>query len=224
MRIDTLINKLESQTTINVDNRDSEERALITFETPYTWSDGVEELIAIWAEYDINTKQISKLRLYGSKLQQVLGYTYIHRNYLWCKVDNYNPAGLDSNPPFITIFPEEDTDDMSMIDKYNMTIDSLLLQFNYEDYEIVRNDIPGKILVQFKKPYFYMDCDDGIIQFLAVFNPVTKVIKSIKFYGMNMRTMLKYVQEHDSFFWCPIIHYIQDVYCSTPSITIITSL
>lgn len=224
MKIDALINNLESQTSIDVDYRDSEGRALIIFETPYTWSDGTEELVAIWAEYNTNTKQISKLRLYGSNLQQILGYTYLHRNYLWCTVNNYNPAGLESDPPFITIFPEEEDDAVSYIDRFNMTIDSLMQQFNYDDYEIVRDDIPGKILVHFKKPYIYMDCNDGIMQFLAVFNPVTKVIKSIKFYGMNMRTMLKYVQSHDSFFWCPIVHYIQDVYCSTPSITIITSL
>lgn len=226
MKIDTLISKLKSRTAIDVDRKDSEGRALITFETSYTWSDGIEKILAIWVEYNINTGHISKLRLYGYELQQILGYTYIHHTYLWCKIDGYNPAGLESNPPYITIFPkeEEDITEISHIDKYSMTIDSLMRQFNYGDYEIVRNDIPGKILVQFKTPYFYMDCDEGIIQFLAVFNPVTKVIKSIKFYGMNMRTMLKYVQQHDSFFWCPIIHYIHDVYCSTPSITIITSL
>ncbi len=224
MKIDTLIHKLESQTAIDAECKDSEGRALITFEIPYTWSDGVEELVAIWAEYNTNTRQISKLRLYGSELQQILGYTYLHRNYLWCKVENYNIIGLEANPPYITLFPEEDTDEVSHIDRYNMTIDGLMSQFNYDDYVIARNDIPGKILVEFKKPYIYMDCNDGIMQFLAVFNPVTKVIKSIKFYGMNMRTMLKYIKEHDSFFWCPIIHYVQDVYCPTPSITIITSL
>ena len=105
-----------------------------------------------------------------------------------------------------------------------MTIDELLLQFNKSDIQEILNDVPGKTLVKFNGNYFYADCEDGIIQFLALYDINTKIIKGIKLYGFNMRKALKYIQEHSTFLWCPVIHYIQDVYSPAPSITIITSL
>ena len=50
-----------------------------------------------------------------------------------------------------------------------MTIDELLLQFNESDIQEILNDVPGKTLVKFNGNYFYADCEDGIIQFLALY-------------------------------------------------------
>ena len=105
-----------------------------------------------------------------------------------------------------------------------MTIDELLLQFNDSDIKEILNDVPGKTFVRFNDNYFYKDCNDGIIQFIALYDTNTRVIRAIKIYGFNMRTALKYIQENSTFLWCPIVHYIQDVYSPAPSITIITSL
>lgn len=51
-----------------------------------------------------------------------------------------------------------------------MTIDELLLQFNESDIQEILNDVPGKTLVKFNGNYFYADCEDGIIQFLALYD------------------------------------------------------
>lgn len=75
-----------------------------------------------------------------------------------------------------------------------MTIDELLLQFNESDIQEILNDVPGKTLVKFNGNYFYADCEDGIIQFLALYDINTKIIKGIKLYGFNMRKELTIVR------------------------------
>ena len=61
-----------------------------------------------------------------------------------------------------------------------MTIDELLLQFNESDIQEILNDVPGKTLVKFNGNYFYADCEDGIIQFLALYMKLTpKVCSSL---------------------------------------------
>lgn len=221
MIIEHLLNKLRNATTFDLDIREEDGRALIAFDAPYTWSDGSEKLVALWVDFNPQTKEITKFRLYGDNLQQALGYAYINHKYLWCKVENYNVEGMNDYPPFITLFPvSEETPELPRTSA--TTIDDLLAQFSSDMIDRILDDIPGKTLVTFKKPYKYQDCDDGIMQFLAIYDLGTRAVKAIKFNGLNMRTMLKYVKEHDHFFWCPIIHYTQDVFSSAPTITIIT--
>lgn len=83
--------------------------------------------------------------------------------------------------------------------------------------------MPGKTMVVFKGAYFYADCDDPFSNFIATYNMFTKQVTAIKVYGINMRNALKYFQEHPFIFGCNIYHYMNDVYCSAPSITFLVS-
>ena len=92
-----------------------------------------------------------------------------------------------------------------------MTIDELLIQFDYQHISNVNcDDVAGKVLVQFAKSFQFWDEKAHIYQFLALFNPQTKVIKAIKLYGTDLEAVVEWVEENNSYLWCPVVHYIKD--------------
>lgn len=104
-----------------------------------------------------------------------------------------------------------------------MTIHNLLLQFDQRDISEIRNDVPGKTLVIFEKPQYIGDCDAPILQFIAVYDKLTKQVQAIKIYGLDMLKTLKYLQQNPSIFHCNIWHYIEDIRSSAQSITLFIS-
>jgi hypothetical protein len=110
-----------------------------------------------------------------------------------------------------------------MYNSINMTIHNLLLQFDQRDISEIRNDVPGKTLVIFEKPQYIGDCDAPILQFIAVYDKLTKQVQAIKIYGLDMLKTLKYLQQNPSIFHCNIWHYIEDIRSSAQSITLFIS-
>lgn len=110
-----------------------------------------------------------------------------------------------------------------MYNSINMTIHNLLLQFDQRDISEIRDDVPGKTLVIFEKPQYIGDCDAPILQFIAVYDKLTKQVQAIKIYGLDMLKTLKYLQQNPSIFHCNIWHYIEDIRSSAQSITLFIS-
>lgn len=92
-----------------------------------------------------------------------------------------------------------------------MTIDELLIQFNYAHIsDVMRDDNAGKVLVTFKTYFQFWDEQAKIYQFLALFDPQTKIIRAIRLYGSNLEAVVDWVEENNSYLWCPVIHYMKD--------------
>lgn len=92
-----------------------------------------------------------------------------------------------------------------------MTIDELLVCFDYQHIaEVKRDDAAGKVFISFKTFFEFWDEKAKIYQFIALFNPTSKVIKAIKLYGSNLEAVIDWVEENNSYLWCPVIHYIKD--------------
>lgn len=104
------------------------------------------------------------------------------------------------------------------------TIDNLLCNFDFANVESKRDDIPGKILITFKTPIQWWDEKARIFQFVALYDTNTRIVKALKIYGFDLKAAIDYANEYHYYLWCPIIHYVQDIYCSTPSVTFICSL
>lgn len=102
-----------------------------------------------------------------------------------------------------------------------MTIHDLLLQFDDSYIDTIRDDLPGKTLVTFRRPYYYDDCEQPILQFLALYDKFTKQVQAIKIYGLNMLYTLKYFQEpgNQHIFRCNFWHYMEDIHAPVQSIT-----
>lgn len=106
-----------------------------------------------------------------------------------------------------------------------ITIDNLLLQFKFGSYEIekIRDDVPGKTMVVFKTPITWRDEDSRIFQFIALYDENTKIVKALRIYGFGLQSDIDYATEHNCYLWCPVLHYIEDLNCSAPTVTFITS-
>ena len=59
-----------------------------------------------------------------------------------------------------------------------MTIQNLILQFNKEDIDYIRDDVPGKTFIVFQKAQYIGDCDAPILQFIAIYDKFTKECSS----------------------------------------------
>ena len=101
-----------------------------------------------------------------------------------------------------------------------MTIYNLLLQFDESDISEIRDNVPGKTFVIFEKPQYIGDCDAPILQFIAVYDKLTKQVQAIKIYGLNMLKTLKYLQQNPTIFHCNVWHYMEDMHSSAQSITL----
>lgn len=105
-----------------------------------------------------------------------------------------------------------------------MTIDELLIHFDAQDIESQEmNNIDGKALVVFKRPYHWFDEQASIFQFLALFDSNTREIKAIKLYGPNLQSAEKYIKEHRQYFWNPVLHYMADYNSIAESLLLIMS-
>ncbi len=104
-----------------------------------------------------------------------------------------------------------------------MTIHNLILQFDERDIREIRDNVPGKTFVIFEKPQYIGDCDAPILQFIAVYDKLTKQVQAIKIYGLDMLKTLKYLQQNPSIFNCNVWHYIEDIRSSAQSITLFVS-
>lgn len=106
-----------------------------------------------------------------------------------------------------------------------MTIDELLINFDYREIaNVKRDDTSGKALVQFNTSFQFWDEKAHIYQFIALFNPQTKHIKGILLYGSNLDAVVDWVKEHNSYLWCPVLHYIIGERTFPNTLTLICSL
>ncbi|MBD5418435.1 MAG: hypothetical protein HDR48_00130 [Bacteroides sp.] len=101
-----------------------------------------------------------------------------------------------------------------------MTIHDLIAQFNQDDIDLIRDDVPGRTLVVFQKAQYISECDAPILQFIAIYDKFTKNVKAIKIYGLNMLKTLKHIQENPIVFHCDVWHYVEDIRASAQSITL----
>lgn len=99
-----------------------------------------------------------------------------------------------------------------------MTICDMISQFKEDDIDYIRDDVPGRTFVIFKKVQYIGDCDAPILQFIAIYDKFTKNVQAIKIYGLNMLKTLKYIQENPSVFHCNVWHYMEDIRSSAQSI------
>ena len=106
-----------------------------------------------------------------------------------------------------------------------VTIDDLLIQEGFYDNQVEsvkRNEAEGKVLIQFKEWLEWGDCDVKIPQMLVLYDPRTRYIKAYKIYGFDLQGICDYIDQHGSFLWNNIIHYMTDFNYLPKTITLLT--
>lgn len=106
MTIDDFIAKLQTRTTFNVNRNDTLSEVTINFPSPFRWGDGDEKISSLKIDYDPTSKNVKKIEITGENLFQIVGYTYIHENYLWFTIKDmgqFNGDHIEDYPARLTI-------------------------------------------------------------------------------------------------------------------------
>lgn len=92
-----------------------------------------------------------------------------------------------------------------------MTIDELLIQFDFRDIQDVkRDDNSGKAHIIFNGTFTYWDEIAKISNVVILFDSTTKIIRGLRLYGFNLEAVVDWVEEHRNYLWCPVLHYLKD--------------
>lgn len=104
-----------------------------------------------------------------------------------------------------------------------MTIDELLIQFDFQDIEEVkRDDTTGKAHIIFKGTYTFWDEKARLNNVVVLFDQNSKIIRGLKLYGFNLESVVEWVDENSSYLWCPVFHYMKDEQTMPRRITSLT--
>ena len=108
MKIGDFISELKTHGGYNftVSRNDDEGQATVTFDAPYTWSDGNEKISSVCVTYSSLSRRIKSFKIYGENLLQILGYTQIYRIFFGCDIIGFNHFGMDNVPPYIILFTD----------------------------------------------------------------------------------------------------------------------
>ena len=105
-----------------------------------------------------------------------------------------------------------------------MTVDNFISQFDAGNISGHRDDVPGKILLQFNSPVDWDYLGAKVYQMIIMFDENNRHLKAFKLYGSFLDKASDYVSNNHYYMGTSIIHYMTDYNSFPETLLLLTTI